>query len=295
MATLTVATCQFPVSADANANRTWITKLMRKAKRDGADVVHFCEGALSGYAPADLSNYDGYDWATLEANARQAFALAGELGVWLVVGSAHRLSGDHLPHNSVYVVNDRGELVDRYDKRFCEPGYTPGDHATAFEINGIRCATLVCLEFRYPELYRDYKRRGVDVVFHSFHAGNVTDERVAESADAIGPANLPLNAPTYPGTLMPSSMTAAAGANHVWISAANTSAPYSCWGAFFVRADGITTGRLARHRAGVLVSTVDTDIDLYDSTRVGRGNAMAGILHSGDLVSDPRSAARTEL
>lgn len=295
MSTLTVATAQFPVSSDADANRRWISRLMRKAKGDGADVVHFCEGALSGYAPADLPDYDGYDWAALEANARTVFALAGELDIWLVVGSAHRLSGDHLPHNSVYVVNNSGELVDRYDKRFCEPGYTPGDHATEFEINGVRCAVLICLEFRYPELYRDYKRRGADMVFHSFHAGNVTDERLAASGDAIGAAHLPFNAPTYPGTLMPASMTAAAGANHVWISAANTSAPYSCWGAFFVRADGITTGRLPRHRAGVLLSTVDTDADLYDSTKGARDNAMAGVLHSGELVNDPRSAARSAL
>jgi hypothetical protein len=35
--------------------------------------------------------------------------------------------------------------------------------------------------------------------------------------------------------------------------------------------------------------------DLYDSTAAWRGRAMAGVLHSGTLVSDPRSEDRTSL
>ncbi|AXB42605.1 hypothetical protein [Amycolatopsis albispora] len=60
-----------------------------------------------------------------------------------------------------------------------------------------------------------------------------------------------------------------------------------------MRADGIITGRLPRNRAGVLVSEVDTDAELYDSTAQWRHRAMDGVLHSGDLVDDPRSRART--
>jgi hypothetical protein len=61
-------------------------------------------------------------------------------------------------------------------------------------------------------------------------------------------------------------MAAAAACNHVWISCPNSSAPQSAWPAFFVRADGITTGRLRRSVPGVLISAVDTRQDLYDST-----------------------------
>ena len=100
---------------------------------------------------------------------------------------------------------------------------------------------------------------------------------------------------TFPGVTMPAAMTAAAAANHVWISCPNSSAPESCWPAFFVRADGITTGRLRRNVAGVLLSTVDTTEDLYDSTGPWRQAAISGTLHSGTLVSDPRSEDRTTL
>jgi hypothetical protein len=84
------------------------------------------------------------------------------------------------------------------------------------------------------------------------------------------------------------------GAKARRLSCPNSSAPQSCWPAFFVRADGITIGRLRRNVSGVLVSTVDTGQDLYDSTAAWRERAMAGDLHSGTLASDPRSADRTQ-
>jgi hypothetical protein len=60
-----------------------------------------------------------------------------------------------------------------------------------------------------------------------------------------------------------------------------------------VRAAGVTIGRLRRNVPGVLVPTVDTEQELYDSTAPWRERAMVGALRSGTLVSDPRSEART--
>lgn len=132
-------------------------------------------------------------------------------------------------------------------------------------------------------------------MFHSFHAANASAARMAAIADAIGPGLAPLNQAathTYPGITMPAAMTAQAAFNHVWISCPNSSAPQSCWPAFAVRADGVTVGRLRRNRPGVLVTAMDTGQELYDSTAAWRDRAMAGVLHSGTTVSDPRSADR---
>jgi deaminated glutathione amidase len=62
-----------------------------------------------------------------------------------------------------------------------------------------------------------------------------------------------------------------------------------------LRDHGVTVGRLRRNTAGILLVTVDTEQALYDSTAAWRDRAMAGELHSGTLVSDPRSADRTSL
>jgi len=45
----------------------------------------------------------------------------------------------------------------------------------------------------------------------------------------------------------------------------------------------------------VLLSTVDTAEDLYDSTGALRQRALVGTLHSGSLVTDPRSDDRTRV
>ena len=49
---LVVATCQFPVGADARRNLGYVRRQMRTARERGAHVAHFCEGSLSGYAGA---------------------------------------------------------------------------------------------------------------------------------------------------------------------------------------------------------------------------------------------------
>lgn len=279
---------------------------MRSAQKRGADVAHFPEGALSGYAGTDFESFDGFDWDSLDAATDSVLEVAARLRIWTVLGSAHRLSEGNKPHNSLYVINDAGEIVDRYDKRFCAGDadgrsgdlahYTPGNHAAVWDINGLRCGALVCYDYRFPELYRDYKRQGVQLMFHSFHAGNASAARIAAVGAAIGPDLKRLNpAPTftYPGITMPATMTAAAASSQVWISCSNSSAPESAWPAFFVRADGITTGRLRRNVPGILISTADPEQDIYRSTEAWRDRALSGTLHSGTLVDDPRSANRT--
>jgi hypothetical protein len=83
---------------------------------------------------------------------------------------------------------------------------------------------------------------------------------------------------------MPATMHAAAANNYMWITWPNTSAWESCWASFFVRPDGVITGRLRLNTAGNLVSEVDTVEQLYDSTVARRDRAMSGIFHSGTLV-----------
>jgi predicted amidohydrolase len=134
-----IAVAQTEVTTDPRANGTAIRAAMHEAADQGARLVHFGEGALSGYAGAAKPHYAGWriDWAPVSEELHRTMASAAELGVWAVVGGNHRLSGVHRPHNALWVINDRGELVDRYDKRFVSHAelsgfYTPGDHVCTF-------------------------------------------------------------------------------------------------------------------------------------------------------------------
>jgi Carbon-nitrogen hydrolase len=301
---VTVATCQFPVRADIGANLDRVRRQLTEAARRGARVAHFPEAALSGYAGTDFPGFAGFDWAGLDAATAAVREHARALGIWVVVGSAHRFSASAKPFNCLYVIDDAGRVRDRYDKRFCagdrdeESGdlahYSPGDHFSVWDIDSVRCGAQICHDYRYPELYREYRKLGAELMFHSFHAGGIPAGRVAEIGAGIGPELAPLNRAatfTYPAITMPAAMTAAAASSHVWISCPNSSAPQSLWPAFSVRADGITAGRLRRNVAGVLITVVDTAQDLYDSTGPWRDRALAGVLHSGTL---PRENVKSQ-
>lgn len=301
---LTVATCQFAVRADVGANLASVSGLMRQARAGGADVAHFPEAALSGYAGVDFATFEGFDWAALHAATVVVTDLAREIGIWVVLGSAHRLTAPRKPHNCAYVIDDQGRIVDRYDKLFCAGDaegltgdlahYSPGDHFAVFEIKGVPCGVLICHDYRYPELYRQYGRRGVRLMFHGYHAGGLEPERYAAMEDGVGRGNRFLGAgSTLPAITMPAGMIASASNNHMWISCPNSSAAVSCWPAFFVRPDGVITGALAVEEAGVLISTVDPDAAFYDSTVAWRERAMSGQFHSGQRVEDERSRTRT--
>lgn len=303
---LIVATCQFPISADIRSNLQYVSQQMTAAKNCGAQVAHFAEACLSGYAGTDFPSYQGFDWALLEACTHQILALARQLQIWVVLGSSHHLSGEHKPHNSLYIISAEGSIIGRYDKLFCAGNtseqtgdlahYSPGNHFCVFEIEGIRCGTLICHDNRYPELYREYKRRGVQLMFHSYHAGHIAPDRLQAMQAAVGVENQPYNpGSTYPEIIQPATMHTAAANNYLWISCPNSSAQTSCWASFFVRPDGVITGRVPLHTTGILLSTVDTEAQFYDSTIAWRDRAMQGIFHSGTLVQDRRSDERTQL
>jgi predicted amidohydrolase len=303
---LSVATCQFPIGSDVRKNLEYVARQIRTAKDRGADVAHFPEACLSGYAGVDFASFEGFDWPLLEECTRRVLDLARELRTWVVLGSAHRLTAPHKPHNSLYIIDDHGEIVDRYDKMYCAGDrseetedlahYSPGNHFSAFSIKGVRGGALICHDYRYPELYREYKRKGVQLMFHSYHAGGIPPARFAAMREEVGRDFWRLNrGATIPGITMPATMVAEAANNHVWISCPNSSARESLWPSFFVRPDGVVTGRLRRHITGVLVSEVDTDEQIYDSTANWRDRAMDGVLHSGTLVRDKRSNERTGL
>ena len=285
---LKVATCQFPVEADSKKNLAYVLRQMKAAKNRGAHVAHFSELCLSGYAGVDMESMQGFDWDLLQHAHRQVAERARELKMWVVVGSAHRLSGRHKPHNSLYIIDDGGRLVERYDKMFCVGDrsgktsdlahYSPGSHFSVFEIKGVRCGAQICHDFRYDELYREYKKRGVEFMFHSYHNARM-------SAAKLRRYNIW-------GIIVPPTMQAYAANNYMWISSNNSSTPASAWPSFFVRPDGIITGKLTNNRAGMLMSTVDTRAKFYDASESWRDRAIRGIYHSGKLVQDPRSTKR---
>jgi len=274
---LKVATCQFPVSGRIGRNASRIRRMIAEAARRRADVVHFPEAALSGYAGVDLQSWEGYDWDLLREETLDIIDLAKEKEIWVLLGSAHPLSKGHLPHNCLYSISPEGSIVERYDKRFCTEGdlkfYSPGTHLSMVEINGVRCGMLICYDVRFPEIYREYKKLGAQMIFHSFY-------------------NARAKRPGIHKIIMRPSVQTRAATNYLWLSVSNSSA-HSSWPSVFVQPDGTIAGQLRCDRPGIMVNTVDTDKKLYDASRHHRELAMQGVLNTGRPVRDPRSENRT--
>jgi predicted amidohydrolase len=274
---LEIASCQFPVSGDITANADWIKKQMRWAKVQSAELVQFPECALSGYGGADIKDFGDYDWNLLKAETGSILELTKTLKLWVLLGSSHRLSRDHKPHNSLYLVNPEGKIIDRYDKRFCTTGdldyYTPGDHFVTFDINDIKCGLLICYDVRFPELYREYSKLGVEVLFQSFY-------NARHREDCIHPKIMPVTA------------QARAATNAFFMSLSNSSAPYS-WPCYSITPDGLVEKKLPANKAGILLSTIDAAKKYYDPSKPFRKETIDGKLHSGATVQDPCSEDRT--
>jgi len=292
MKSLRVATAQFPVEPDIDSNRRYILKQMKQAAEQNAHIIHFSECALSGYAGIEFPSFKNYDWDHLRAATEEIQTRARELKLWTLLGSSHELTGTHKPHNCLYVIDRRGKIIDRYDKRFCtgqlKPKatldlslYSPGNRAVTFRINGITCGLAICYEYRFPELYRDYLKRGVKILFQSFH--NARKSTVDDDDYNIWQ------------TIVPSTMACRAAENHIWISANNSTTRPSCWPSFSVRPDGAIVGKLKLHTPGVLITEMTLDPTLFDAPGPWREASMQGQLHSGNPISDRRSTDRTSL
>jgi predicted amidohydrolase len=258
-----------------------IRRSMRAAREAGARVVHFPEGAtcfpdkriMSSTGPDNVgpADWDRFDWATLREELAATTALAGKLKLWTVLGSVHRLTPPHRPHNSLYVISDNGSIATRYDERMLSNTkilhmYSPGSTPLAFEVDGVRFGLALGMEVHFPELFVEYEKLDVDCVLVS----------------TTGPA-----VPVHNGAFSIQAQAHAAS-NSYWVSysVAAASSPSGV-----INPDGQWVVRASEDETSEIVV-----VDLKDSenlARPWRRKARAGIYDPHLVRDDPRSEDRS--
>jgi len=262
---ITIATCQFPVSGDIKKNKSYILKQIAQAKRKNADLVHFPECCLSGYADYDFHSFKNCDENQLKLAFENILKTAAELKIWIIIGSHHFEKNQSEPYNSLWIINDEGKIKGRYDKRLLtgKPDemdhlfYQAGSEKLIFKIKNIKCGLLICHEWRYPELYREYKNSGCEIIFQSWYDGNL-------SASIYKKEGINL------GTLVPGTVRGNAANNCLWISASNTSTRESSFASFVVRPDGGVVNKLKRNTTGILLTKINLNDKFDDPSQYGR-------------------------
>ncbi|MFD0636199.1 carbon-nitrogen hydrolase family protein [Catenulispora yoronensis] len=273
---------------------------MQHARLAGARVVQFPEGTLA-YAGPDPLDWDRAAWPELRAQADAIAADARELGLWVVFGAPHRLTGSRRPHNSLYVVSDTGDLVTRYDKRFLSNTeitnlYTPGTEATIVDIDGTRIGLAICIEAKFPEVFAEYERHNADAVLLSAATTDPIFATVAQAHAELFSMWIGFAAPaSITGAASPVASNAASAFTSNSGSAtaprAGLIAPGGRWLAQTARVRGRRGLAVADIDLGSISSDIDTSRRL---ARPWRRTARSGLYAPHTAKGDPRSKNRGE-
>ncbi|MEV5960764.1 carbon-nitrogen hydrolase family protein [Kribbella sp. NPDC051952] len=276
MTGIRVGIAQPTISADARANGKTVRALMRDAAAKRARLVQFPEGMLTGYAKEQIADWSQVDWGVVRKELERIMALAAELKLWVVLGSAHPLTPPHRPHNSLYVISDDGELVDRYDKRFLSHTevnnfYSPGFEPVVFDIDGYRFGCMICVEINFPHLFSQYERLGVECLLLSAYPVDAIFELKARAYAAINCYWIAMSLPAQTLDLAPSGLITPAG----------------------------TYAAQVTGQAELTVITIDREDPTLTvpltHARPWRTTALKGDIYRTRAVTDPRSTNRTVL
>ena len=98
--------------------------------------------------------------------------IAKKYSVNIFGGSIILKYNDNSYFNTCPVINSKGELVCTYDKNhlFSYYGCNEGDYVQAgknpvmVELDGVKIGITICYDIRFPEIYRAYRKAGVDLL-----------------------------------------------------------------------------------------------------------------------------------
>lgn len=266
-----IATAQSHIDKDVKANGTEIRELMKQAANEGADLIHFPEGALSGYSKKEVKDWQAFDWPNIKTQLDLIADLANKLGIWVVLGCSHQLTPPNRPHNSLYVISNNGDVHTRYDKQLCSFNetmnwYTPGQSTCVFEIADIRFGCALCIEIQFPELFLEYLSQNVHCMLFSAY-----DDSQMFSIQAQGYA----------------------ASCSSWISHSIPTAMSHTTSSKMIGPSGEVINACKNNSSGMIINTIDLDAEEWDipiqRARPWRTTAREGSIYRERYVSDDRS------
>ena len=275
MPKIRISTAQIKVSNSVEKNGVEIRKQIKIGKLQGSNIVHFCEGALSGYTKSQLINYQRIDFPKIRIEIEKIKLLCKELNILAVIGSAHELSKSHRPHNSLYIISDEGEIINRYDKRKCSHNeltnwYTPGFESCNFEIYGIKFGCILCIEIQFPELFIQAEKEDVDCILFSSYS--------REKMFGI-------QAQGYAAT------------NNYWISMSVPANESEKLPSQFISPNGEVQNKCRRNCTSIITCEIDTEDEKWKTpikyAKPWRRIAREGKIYSAKKVIDKRSKLKT--
>lgn len=166
--TLRIALAQIPVEhGKPEENYKKVAQYLSKAAQAKADVVVLPELWNTGYDLARLEEI-----ADVEGQRTKEFlqAKAQEYKIDIVGGSVAIKENEQF-YNTTYIVDKQGKLISEYRKVHLfrlmdEDKYlAAGEQKNVFELSGVKSASFICYDIRFPEWLRTVAKEKLSVIY----------------------------------------------------------------------------------------------------------------------------------
>lgn len=119
-------------------------------------------------------------------------ALAKSLNIWLIPGSDYEKCNDEI-FNTTSVINNEGEVVERYRKIYpfspYESGVSSGQDFVVFDVPQGRIGVAICYDLWFPEVARSLVCKGAEVLIYPTLTGTIDRDIELSMAQATAATN----------------------------------------------------------------------------------------------------------
>lgn len=164
-----VAAGQFQLQPELSANLKAINKLLEQASEKKVELIVFPECALTGYPPKDCKSLDYIKQDQTEKALKQLQQRAKELSIAIAIGVGWK-DEQNAWRNRAFLIDENGEILGYYNK-IQQTGherkfFKDGKRLPTFIWRNLRIGMLICMDMRYPELWRLLRKDGANLTLH---------------------------------------------------------------------------------------------------------------------------------